>query len=331
MPACALTGAARRHLITLSRPCSSLHRHRRRPADPHPHPKDTRATDDDLGDAVAAVLAAVSLAACGSSSDKAGGSPKTLTYWASNQGTSLDNDKQILQPELDKFTQQTGIKVNVEVVRWPDLLNRHPRRHHLRQGPGRAQHRQHLVGLAAGHRRAAAVRRRDLTKRRRQGPLPGPAASPPPARPASRRPPCRSTAWPTGSTTTRRCSPTPASTSPPATWDELVADGKKLTNGEQWGLALEGGQRDRERPPRLHPQPAVRRRVLRLGRQADLRHPAERRGDQAVPRPHGRRQDRQPERRRVLRQNQSRHRLRHRQGRDAAVAGRGRLAQARRA
>ena len=31
-----------------------------------------------------------------------------------------------------------------------------PRRHHLRPGPRRAQHRQHLVGLAAGHRRAAA-------------------------------------------------------------------------------------------------------------------------------------------------------------------------------
>ena len=41
---------------------------------------------------------------------------QTLTYWASNQGASLEADKQILQPELEKFEQQTGIKVKLEVV-----------------------------------------------------------------------------------------------------------------------------------------------------------------------------------------------------------------------
>ena len=81
--------------------------------------------------AIAGALA-LSAAACGgddTGSGAAGGSteaaaPKTLTYWASNQGTSLDNDKQVLQPELDKFEKQTGIKVNLEVVPWADLLNR---------------------------------------------------------------------------------------------------------------------------------------------------------------------------------------------------------------
>jgi ABC-type glycerol-3-phosphate transport system substrate-binding protein len=74
---------------------------------------------------VAAVLVAA-LAACSSSSSKGGGKEDhpTLTYWASNQGTSLENDKQILQPRLDAFERQTGIKVNVEVVPWSDLLNR---------------------------------------------------------------------------------------------------------------------------------------------------------------------------------------------------------------
>jgi len=47
----------------------------------------------------------------------------TLTYWASNQGASLDNDAEILQPELDKFEEQTGIKVDLEVVPWSDLTN----------------------------------------------------------------------------------------------------------------------------------------------------------------------------------------------------------------
>src|SRR5918998_6949172 len=73
----------------------------------------------------AAVTLAASITACGDDSDGgSGGGAKTLTYWASNQGSSLDFDKQTLQPELDRFEQQTGIKVNVEVVPWSDLLNR---------------------------------------------------------------------------------------------------------------------------------------------------------------------------------------------------------------
>ncbi|MEU8759689.1 sugar ABC transporter substrate-binding protein [Streptomyces sp. NPDC048659] len=52
------------------------------------------------------------------------GSPKTLTYWATNQGPSLEADKKVLQPELDKFEKRTGIKVKLEVIPWSDLLNR---------------------------------------------------------------------------------------------------------------------------------------------------------------------------------------------------------------
>ncbi|MCL7428088.1 ABC transporter substrate-binding protein [Streptomyces sp. YS415] len=66
-------------------------------------------------------------AACGGGSSGSEGSndkPKTLTYWASNQGASLEVDKKVLQPELDKFEKETGIKVKLEVVPWSDLLNR---------------------------------------------------------------------------------------------------------------------------------------------------------------------------------------------------------------
>ncbi|MEV5679493.1 MULTISPECIES: extracellular solute-binding protein [unclassified Streptomyces] len=81
----------------------------------------------------AAAVGAVTLslvltaAACGGGSSGAGGSneqPKTLTYWASNQGASIEVDKKVLQPELDKFEKETGIKVKLEVVPWADLLNR---------------------------------------------------------------------------------------------------------------------------------------------------------------------------------------------------------------
>ena len=54
---------------------------------------------------VLTVIAVTATAACSggasSSSSSAGG--KTLTYWASNQGTSLENDKAVLGPELAKF------------------------------------------------------------------------------------------------------------------------------------------------------------------------------------------------------------------------------------
>ncbi|MBB5929647.1 ABC transporter substrate-binding protein [Streptomyces echinatus] len=79
--------------------------------------------------AVGAVTLSLALAAtaCGGGSSTGGGSndsPKTLTYWASNQGASVAVDKKVLQPELDKFEKQTGIKVELEVVPWSDLLNR---------------------------------------------------------------------------------------------------------------------------------------------------------------------------------------------------------------
>jgi multiple sugar transport system substrate-binding protein len=79
-----------------------------------------------LAAGVSAALLAVTLAACGGSSGSETGSADTdvtLTYWASNQGASLENDKEILEPELAKFTQQTGIKVKLEVVPWSDLTN----------------------------------------------------------------------------------------------------------------------------------------------------------------------------------------------------------------
>lgn len=72
-----------------------------------------------------ALILAVGVAGCaggkeGNSSDNEG---VTLSYWASNQGASLQNDAEVLQPELDKFEEQTGIKVDLEVVSWGDLTN----------------------------------------------------------------------------------------------------------------------------------------------------------------------------------------------------------------
>ncbi|BCJ36804.1 sugar ABC transporter substrate-binding protein [Actinocatenispora thailandica] len=74
--------------------------------------------------ALSAVLVAGAggLTACGSSDS--GSDSKTITYWASNQGSSIQNDKDVLGPELKKFTKQTGIKVKLQVIGWNDLLNK---------------------------------------------------------------------------------------------------------------------------------------------------------------------------------------------------------------
>jgi multiple sugar transport system substrate-binding protein len=68
-----------------------------------------------------AALAGASLIGCSSSSGSGSGASlagTTITYWATNQGASLQADKTVLTPELNKFTKETGIKVNLQVIPW---------------------------------------------------------------------------------------------------------------------------------------------------------------------------------------------------------------------
>ncbi|MDI2028069.1 sugar ABC transporter substrate-binding protein [Saccharopolyspora sp. TS4A08] len=68
---------------------------------------------------IAAVLAATLTGCAGSADDQ-----NTITYWASNQGESAEQDMEVLHDDLARFTAETGIEVNVEVIGWNDLLNR---------------------------------------------------------------------------------------------------------------------------------------------------------------------------------------------------------------
>lgn len=79
--------------------------------------------------AAAAAIAALTLTTACSGSDDTGSTESSgdgdgLTYWASNQGTSLDDDKAVLTPQLEKFEEETGIPVNLEVIGWNDLQTR---------------------------------------------------------------------------------------------------------------------------------------------------------------------------------------------------------------
>lgn len=69
-------------------------------------------------------LAATAAGCGGGGSSGSGTDSKTLTYWASNQSPSLAEDKTNLAPVLKKFQQQTGIKVKLQVIGWPDLYSK---------------------------------------------------------------------------------------------------------------------------------------------------------------------------------------------------------------
>ncbi|MFF6999665.1 ABC transporter substrate-binding protein [Streptomyces sp. NPDC008313] len=195
--------------------------------------------------AVGAVTLSLALAAsaCGGGSSSEGGgsndSPKTLTYWASNQGASIAVDKKVLQPELDKFEKKTGVKVKLEVVPWSDLLNRILTATTSGQGPdvlnigntwsaslqasgallpwdaenfGKIGGRDRFVDSALG---STGVQGKD------------PAAVP-----------LYSMAY--ALYYNKKMFADAGIEKPPTTWDELVADGKKLSKDGKWGLGAEG-------------------------------------------------------------------------------------------
>ncbi len=193
--------------------------------------------------AALSVLFLAPLAACGgSSSSGSGGSVAgtTLTYWASNQGTSLDNDKEVLGPELAKFTQQTGIKVNLEVVPWTDLLNRILAATTSGKGPdvlnigntwsASLQATGAFLPFTDAVMNQIGGRNKFLT-----GSLSATGAS---GRPPTAVP-IYSLAY--GLYYNKAQFAAAGITTPPATWPELIADGQKLTSGKKWGLAVEGG------------------------------------------------------------------------------------------
>ncbi|MEU3495068.1 ABC transporter substrate-binding protein [Kitasatospora cineracea] len=194
--------------------------------------------------AALALTAAIVLtaSACGGG-DSGGGSnssPKTLTYWASNQGSSLENDKQVLEPELKKFEQQTGIKVNLEVIPWSDLLNRILAATASGQGPDVLN-----IGntWSASLQATGALLPFDQAAFDKIGGKDRFLASTIASAGAKGKDPAAvplySMAY--GLYYNKKLFQAAGIATPPATWEELVQDGKKLTSGDKYGLAIEGG------------------------------------------------------------------------------------------
>lgn len=202
-------------------------------------------TSRTFASAVVVLAMAATATACGggSSANGSGGnsSPKTLTYWASNQGTSLDNDKQVLGPQLAKFTKQTGIKVKLEVVPWSDLLNRILAATSSGEGPDVLN-----IGntWSASLQATGALLPFDSATMTKIGGQDRFVTSAVAAAGEAGKPP---TAVPLYSLSyglywNKAEFKKAGIAGPPTTWDQLIADGKKLTGNGQWGISLECGQ-----------------------------------------------------------------------------------------
>ncbi|WP_327288158.1 ABC transporter substrate-binding protein [Streptomyces sp. NBC_01198] len=205
--------------------------------------------------AATALVAALglTLAACGGGSDDdssgSSGSGKTadpnslkgqtITYWASNQGTSLDADKTTLTAELNKFTASTGIKVKLEVIGWADLLNRILAAATSGQGPDVLN-----IGntWSASLQATGALMPWDsaafstIGGKDRFAPAAIASAGAPGQDPAAV--PLYSMAY--GLYYNKKQFADAGIANPPTTWAELVADGKKLTKDGHYGIAVEG-------------------------------------------------------------------------------------------
>jgi multiple sugar transport system substrate-binding protein len=187
---------------------------------------------------VAALMLPLAAAACGSD-DNTNPGATTLTYWASNQGADIATDKKTLQPELDKFKQQTGITVNLEVVGWDNLLNRILAATTSGSGPD---------VLNIGNTWSASLQATgallpfdDATMATIGGKdrfLAGSLA----ATGAPNKPPTAVPIYSLAYTLyyNKKLFAAAGITKAPTTWAELAEDGKKLTHGDQWGLAVEG-------------------------------------------------------------------------------------------
>lgn len=183
--------------------------------------------------ATALVVSAV-LTGCAGGSGESGA--ERITYWASNQGTSLENDAEVLKPVLDEFTKETGIEVDLEVVGWGELQTKIQSAVTSGQGPDVVN-----IGNTWGtwlQSTGAFV------------PFEGEAAEAiggldkfvPTALDAGGAPGSVPTSVPLYGLAYGlyydKHAFEEAGLTPPTTWEEMVAAAKKLTTGDRYGIAL---------------------------------------------------------------------------------------------
>lgn len=206
---------------------------------------------------VAVAFAAITLAACGSSSSNSGsgsgsgnssqaasggGSLKgqTINYWASVEGTGPSQTTKTLTAEFKKFTQQTGVKVNMQVIPWSDLLQKILTSVTSGTGPDVMEigntwapslsASNGFLPFDSANMNAIGGKSKFAGSSLKVSGLPGKA-------PVSV--PVYSEAY--ALFYNKADFKAAGISSPPKTWAQLIADGKKLTTGGRYGIAIEGG------------------------------------------------------------------------------------------
>lgn len=198
--------------------------------------------------AAVAVSLSVAVAACGgSSSDDATGASaaslkgQTITYWASNQGATIDQDNKVLAAASKRFTAQTGIKVDFKVIPWSDLFNNITTATTSGKGPDVLN-----IGntWSASLQATGAFMKFDSAT---LGELGGKGRFLQSSFAATGAPGEEPTSVPLyglsyGLFYNKRLFREAGISAPPKTWTEFVADAKRLTKpaANQWGVALEG-------------------------------------------------------------------------------------------
>jgi multiple sugar transport system substrate-binding protein len=189
-----------------------------------------------------ATMAATALAACSGSSTGDGGSGKgsTLTYWASNMSSSVQQDAAVRKAEFAKFTRQTGIHVKVQVIDWGSLYQRILTAVGSDQGPDvleigntwavPLQATGAFLPFGAAQFAAIGGKSRFLASTLQAT---GAAGKDPTSIPLF--------GLSYGLLYNKKLFTAAHISHPPATWAELVADAKRLTKPGQWGMALDGG------------------------------------------------------------------------------------------
>ncbi|WP_377268029.1 ABC transporter substrate-binding protein [Peterkaempfera sp. SMS 1(5)a] len=189
--------------------------------------------------AVATALLAGACSSGGSGNTTGGGGQQTITYWASDQGSSIADDVKVLTPQLNAFTKQTGVKVKLEVIGWSDLLNRVLAAASSGQAPdvvniGNTWSASLQATGAFLPMSSDVMKQIDGTGRFLPGAL---AATGAPGKDPVGVP-LYSLAY--GLYYNKAMFQAAGIATPPATWEDFLADAKKLTHGSQWGLAVEG-------------------------------------------------------------------------------------------
>jgi multiple sugar transport system substrate-binding protein len=187
------------------------------------------------------------VAACGggndnqsSSSSSASLKGQTITYWASNQAPTIAQDYTILRREAAKFTRQSGVKVNVKVIGWPDLFNNITTATTSGKGPdvlnigntwsASLQATGAFLPFQGGTLNAVGGKDKFLSTSFSATGAPGQAPTSVPLYGLSY-----------GLFYNKRLFRQAGIASPPKTWTEFLADAKKLTRPpDQYGVTVEG-------------------------------------------------------------------------------------------